>query len=57
MIANSEINENGIVFSDSFSVGPAGFIKNQLPTPHSPLPFFENFIIPSKMRQGDWELC
>ena len=42
MIANSEINENGIIFSDSFLVVPAAFVKNQLPS--YPLPFLENFI-------------
>ena len=34
MIANSEINENYIIFSDSFLVVPAGFVKNQLPPYH-----------------------
>ena len=51
MIANSEINENGIIFSDSFLVVPAAFVKNQLPS--YPLPFLENFIGPSKKRQED----
>ena len=29
MIANNEINENGIIFSHPPLVGPAGFLKNQ----------------------------
>ena len=29
MIANNEINENGIIFSNPHLVGPAGFLKNQ----------------------------
>ena len=55
MIANSEVNENGIIFSHPPLVGPAGFLKNQLhqpppppPPPASTLPFFGNFIVPSE---------
>ena len=33
MIANSDINKNGIILSDSYLVIPAGFVKNQLPPP------------------------
>ena len=36
MIANSEINENGIIYSDSFLGGPDGFVKNQFPLTPSP---------------------
>ena len=47
MIANSGINENGIIFADSFLVVPVSFVKNQSPCP-SPLPFFETSIVTSK---------
>ena len=58
MIANSEINENGIIYSDSFLGGPDGFVKNQFPPhPFTHLPFIENFIVPSKKRQEDRKLC
>ena len=53
MIANSEINENYIIFSDSFLVVPAHFVKKSV----APLSFFENFIVPSKKRQEDRKLC
>ena len=52
MIANSELNENGIILSDFFLVGSTSLVS---PTPPLPppsatplLPFFENFIVPSK---------
>ena len=31
MIANSEINQNGIILSHPFLVGSAGLLKNELP--------------------------
>ena len=33
---NSEINEDGIIFSHLFLAGPAGFLKNYLP----PFPYY-----------------
>ena len=52
MIANSEINENWIIFSESSLVAMSGFVKNL-----SPLLVFENFIVPSEKRQEDRKLC
>ena len=60
MIANSELNENGIILSDFFLVGSTSLVP---PTPLLPpsaiplLPFFENFIVPSKKRQEDRKQC
>ena len=48
-------NENGIIFSHPFLVGPADFLKNQ--TPPLPYHFFEYFIVPSENGQGDRKLC
>ena len=49
MIANNEINKNGIIFSHPPLVGPAGFLKNQFnPPPSPPYHFFGNFIDPSE---------
>ena len=50
MIANSEINENGNIFSHLFLICLAGFLKNHLaPPPLFPLPFFWNVIILSEI--------
>ena len=38
MKASSEIYENGIIF---FLVGPAGFVKNQLPSGPTPYHFLK----------------
>ena len=51
MIANSEINENGIIFSLPPLVGPAGFLKNQFN--NSTLPFFWKFYCPFRKGLGD----
>ena len=56
MIANSEINENEIIFSHPSLVGPAGFVKNQLP-PSLLYHFFKNFIVPSEKGQEEMKLC
>ena len=53
MIANSELNENGIILSDFFLVGSTSLVSPTPPLhPHPSatplLPFFENFIVPSK---------
>ena len=52
MIANNEINENGIIFSRPPLVGPTGFLKNQFtpPPPPPPYHFFGNFIVPFDMK-------
>ena len=52
MIANSAINENGIIFSHPTLVGPAGFLKNQFNNP-STLPFFWTFYCPFRKGVGD----
>ena len=44
MIANTEINETGKIFSLPFLVCPTIFLKNQLPP--SPCQFFGNFVVP-----------
>ena len=54
MIANSEIDENGKIFSHFFLVYPAGFLKNHLPP--SSDHFFEIFIVPSEKGQRDKKL-
>ena len=52
MIANNEINENGLIFSHPPLVDPAGFLKNQFnpppPPPPPPYHFFGNFIVLSE---------
>ena len=54
MIANNEINENGIIFSHPPLVGPAGFLKNQVnPPPPSTLPFYWKFYCPFRKGVGD----
>ena len=53
MIANSEINENGIIYSDSFLGGPDGFVKNQFPPPPlHPLTIYWKFYCPFKKEAG-----
>ena len=49
MIANSDINENGIIFSQPFFVGPAGVLKNQS-SPLNLTIFFE--IVLSLQKRG-----
>ena len=58
MIANSEVNENGIFFSHPPLVGPAGFLKNQLhqtpppPPPLQPYHFLEILLSLQKRGRG-----
>ena len=54
MIANNEINENGIIFSHPSLVGPAGFLKNQFnPPPPLHLTIFLEFYCPYRKGVGD----
>ena len=51
MIANSEINEIGIIYCHPPLVGPAGFLKNQFN--NSTLPFFWKFYCLFRKGVGD----
>ena len=54
MIANNEINENGIIFSHPPLVGPAGFLKNHFnPAPPLHLTIFWKFYCPFRKVVGD----